>query len=161
MHQHLPDNGEADEAKVAVADNLPAEAIQEADGVVNDRWSADFLAVGARAVFNLLVAVQSLVVRHTVLARVRRRVQETRCLRLFFPCCREVDPRLTVHGAIAAKEVEEGDRATNCSCGNETSSLAGGENGAGIVVINAHLHVRVVVYVSCRRRRGRVSIVRH
>ena len=60
-------------------------------------------------------------------------------------CRREVDVGVTVHGAIVAQEVEEGDRAAYTGFSDERCALARRVNGASVVSIDAHLNVRVVI----------------
>lgn len=60
-------------------------------------------------------------------------------------CRREVDVGVTVHGAIVAQEVEEGNRAAHTGFSDERGALARGIDGASVVSIDAHLNVRIVV----------------
>ena len=139
---HLEQDREDDEAEVRVADQMPREAVQEANFVANyGRW-ARLLAEGAGAILDLRVAVKNAICINWVLTWHRFRVQlnwRDALLRS------EVNVGFAIHGAIVAQEVQEGDRAADTGRGNEGGTLARCVDSAGVVCIDAHLNVGVVV----------------
>lgn len=68
--EDLEDQSEQDEAEVGVANQFPAEAVEEGNFVVDDGRRAHLLAEGARAVIDVVIAVQCVIVgSHICLAR--------------------------------------------------------------------------------------------
>ena len=70
----------------------------------------------------------------------------------------EVDVGFAIHGTVVAQEVQEGDRTADTGFCDEGSTLARRVDSAGIVGVNAHLNVRVVVVHVYSRARTFVHI---
>ena len=142
MAHNLEQDSEDNEAEVGVADQFPREAVQEANLIGHDgRW-ARLLAERACTVLVISVAEKRAIGRYRILTRHSFRVQLTWRDALFRS---EVDVRFTIHGAIVAQEVQEGDRTADTGCSDERSNLARSVDSAGVVCVNANLNVSVVV----------------
>ena len=113
----LVEDGESNEAKVAVADNLPGEAVEEANLIGDDRRWADFGTEGAGAVLHLVVAPER-VIDHGF-AGDGRRVQVAGCFCFAFLILRKVDVGEGVGRAIRAEEVKESYSTADASSSDE------------------------------------------